>query len=66
MLAAREWTPLARWKFREFNELPHYLHNRLSYCNKPANEYIDQFPMNSVAIVAKYVNGEKRDTRIKY
>lgn len=28
VLGAREWTPLARWKFREFNELPHYLQTR--------------------------------------
>lgn len=55
VLGSREWTPLARWKFREFNELPHYLQARLNYSYTPANTYIDQFPINAVTIIARFV-----------
>ncbi len=27
-VGARRWSPLARWRLREFNELPHYIDHR--------------------------------------
>ena len=27
-VGARRWSPLARWRLREFNELPHYIEHR--------------------------------------
>ena len=27
-VGARRWSPLARWRVREFNELPHYIEHR--------------------------------------
>ncbi|KAL1881373.1 hypothetical protein VTK73DRAFT_4380 [Phialemonium thermophilum] len=43
-IAARTYTPLAEWKFREFNELPHLFRKRLNMSHPYASHYIDQFP----------------------
>ncbi|KAL3293244.1 autophagy protein Apg9 [Colletotrichum asianum] len=40
----RRYTPLAEWKFREFNELPHLFQERLNMSYPAAHAYIDQFP----------------------
>lgn len=40
----RQYTPLAEWKFREFNELPHLFKERLNMSYPYAKHYIDQFP----------------------
>ncbi|KAL0936678.1 autophagy protein Apg9 [Colletotrichum truncatum] len=40
----RRYTPLAEWKFREFNELPHLFQERLNMSYPFASLYIDQFP----------------------
>jgi autophagy-related protein 9 len=51
----RRWSTLARWKFREFNELSHFFENRLRNAHKPANKYCDQFPVYILSIVGKTV-----------
>ncbi|ROT42693.1 APG9-domain-containing protein [Sodiomyces alkalinus F11] len=43
-LSDRRYTALARWKFREFNELPHLFQERVNMSYPFASRYIDQFP----------------------
>jgi len=50
----RNWSQLARWRIREFNELEHFFDKRLNSSFKSANEYVLQFPSNEVAVVAKF------------
>eukprot|EP00163_Fabomonas_tropica_P000156 TRINITY_DN1010_c0_g2_i1.p1 TRINITY_DN1010_c0_g2~~TRINITY_DN1010_c0_g2_i1.p1 ORF type:complete len:759 (+),score=183.40 TRINITY_DN1010_c0_g2_i1:637-2913(+) len=51
----RQWSPLARWKFREFNELPHVFNRRMNASNKDAGLYVDQFPSTLMSHLAKFV-----------
>jgi len=55
-LFSREWSPLARWKFREFNELPHYFQNRLNLSYSHANQYVSSFPSEVLSIMAKFIS----------
>ncbi|CAG8482148.1 19241_t:CDS:10 [Dentiscutata erythropus] len=55
-ISLRQWTPFARWKFREFNELPHLFNQRLDKSYKQANKYIDQFPKEKTALLAKFIS----------
>jgi autophagy-related protein 9 len=34
-----QWSPLALWVFREFNELPHVFEERINQSYAPAMEY---------------------------
>ncbi|XXH01136.1 Fe(2+) transporter [Hypoxylon texense] len=54
-LGARRYTPLARWKFREFNELPHLFEERLNMSYPFAKHYIDQFPKKKTESIARTV-----------
>ncbi|KAJ3046056.1 autophagy protein atg9 [Rhizophlyctis rosea] len=54
-LGSRQYTPFARWKFREFNELPHIFQHRLNRSYEKALEYMAQFPAEKVIIVARFV-----------
>ncbi|KAK3950212.1 autophagy protein Apg9-domain-containing protein [Pseudoneurospora amorphoporcata] len=56
ILSARGYTPLAEWKFREFNELPHLFKRRLDMSHPFASHYIDQFPKAKTSMVAKTVS----------
>ncbi|KAL2889062.1 Autophagy-related protein 9 [Ceratocystis lukuohia] len=42
--SARRYTPLAEWRLREFNELPHIFEDRLKMSYPFATRYLDQFP----------------------
>ncbi|KAK4159658.1 autophagy protein Apg9-domain-containing protein [Cladorrhinum sp. PSN259] len=44
VVTSRSYTPLAEWKFREFNELPHLFKKRLDMSYPFASHYMDQFP----------------------
>lgn len=55
MLSARTYTPLAEWKFREFNELPHLFRKRIDMSHPYASHYIDQFPKAKTESVARAV-----------
>ncbi|QRV99780.1 autophagy protein APG9 [Ceratobasidium sp. AG-Ba] len=55
-LSTRQYTPFARWTFREYNELPHIFARRLDNSYPAAIEYIDQFPKEHVTIVARFVS----------
>ncbi len=54
-LAPREWTAYARWRLREYNELPHFFARRLRSATPPARAYLAQFPTTLVAILARCV-----------
>lgn len=57
LLGLRQYTPLAEWKLREFNELQHFFMRRLQLSIAPANSYINQFPRGLlVTNVLKLVN----------
>jgi autophagy-related protein 9 len=44
LLGARRYTPLAQWKFREFNELEHLFDERTRNSYPFALKYVTQFP----------------------
>ncbi|CAO3606851.1 unnamed protein product [Cunninghamella blakesleeana] len=55
-IGSRSYSPFAKWKFREFNELPHLLKARISSSYPIANKYIDQFPKEKTALLARFVS----------
>ncbi|KAK4124205.1 APG9-domain-containing protein [Parathielavia appendiculata] len=55
VLSSRTYTPLAEWKFREFNELPHLFRKRLDMSHPFASHYIDQFPKAKMEMLARTV-----------
>lgn len=54
-VGARRWSPLARWRLREFNELPHYIDHRLNASHEAAEQYIGQFPSPMLSHAARFV-----------
>ncbi|KAL2024822.1 hypothetical protein VTK56DRAFT_5643 [Thermocarpiscus australiensis] len=55
VLTSRTYTPLAEWKFREFNELPHLFRKRLNMSHPFASHYMDQFPKVKTDMIARTV-----------
>lgn len=54
-LGPRQWSPLALWEFREFNELNHVFEERMNKSVAPANEYIQTFQNPYLTILARCV-----------
>ncbi|KAJ1977561.1 autophagy protein atg9 [Dimargaris xerosporica] len=54
--ASRQYTAYARWKFRDFNELPHLFHARLNQSYPKAVEYLAQFPQEVVHLLARFAS----------
>lgn len=54
--ASRRWSNLAKWIFREFNELDHMFKQRLNCSYKHAVEYMKQFPSVILSLVAKFIS----------
>lgn len=54
-VGARQYTPLAKWKMREFNELPHLFNRRLANSYRKAKKYMDQFHNDKLAALGKFV-----------
>lgn len=52
----RRFTLLGRWKFRELNELPHLLDQRLNRAYIPSYNYLNQFPSEVSNIVARLIS----------
>jgi autophagy-related protein 9 len=52
-LGPRQWSPLALWTFREFNELPHVFETRINKSYAPANAYLQSFSNQYLSIVAR-------------
>jgi len=55
-MSSRRWSNLAKWNFREFNELEHMFKHRLNSSYKYAMEYVKQFPSPIVSMIAKLVS----------
>ena len=55
-LGIRQWDRLARWKFREFNELPHLFNDRMEKSVEYANDYINQFPSYLLDSICKFIS----------
>ncbi|KAG0369691.1 autophagy protein atg9 [Gamsiella multidivaricata] len=54
-IGTRQYTPLAKWKFKEFNELPHLFENRINASYPLAMKYINQFPKEKTILVCRFV-----------
>eukprot|EP00736_Rhodelphis_marinus_P002412 Rmarinus@m.3997 len=54
-MGMRQWTPYAKWVFREFNELPLDFQKRLAQTYSPADDYLRQFPQHLVSMVARFI-----------
>ena len=54
-LGSRQYTPLAKWKFREFNELWHLFDRRINMSYPFASRYVDQFPKEKTVQFARFV-----------
>jgi len=46
-LGPREWSPVAKWTFREFNELPHAFDRRLGPSYQASADYLKLFAQNA-------------------
>lgn len=55
IFGGRRYTSFAQWKFREFNELPHFFTLRLHESYPYASDYIGQFPNDKLAITMRFV-----------
>jgi len=60
-LGPRDWSNVAKWKFREFNELPHVFERRLGPSYEAAEEYVHLFSpsslMSSIGRVLVFLSG---------
>lgn len=54
-IGSRQYTPLAEWKMREFNELHHLFLKRLHQSYEPANRYVNQFPKEKTVLLSRFV-----------
>ncbi|BGP03722.1 autophagy protein atg9 [Rhodotorula toruloides] len=54
-IGSRQFTPLARWKFREFNELPHHFQQRLALAHPLADQYINHYPKAKTVLLSRFV-----------
>ncbi|KMU76254.1 LOW QUALITY PROTEIN: Atg9p [Coccidioides immitis RMSCC 3703] len=54
-IGSRQYTPLAEWKFREFNELWHLFERRIHMSYESANMYINQFPKDKTVQLSRFV-----------
>ncbi|KAJ5172898.1 Autophagy-related protein 9 [Penicillium capsulatum] len=54
-IGSRQYTPLAEWKFREFNELWHLFERRVNMSYPFASRYVDQFPKDKTVQTARFV-----------
>ncbi|XP_042403381.1 autophagy-related protein 9-like isoform X1 [Zingiber officinale] len=54
--SSRRWSNLAKWIFREFNEVDHLFMQRLNNSVIDASNYLKQFPFPLISILAKFVS----------
>ncbi|KAJ1817620.1 autophagy protein atg9, partial [Coemansia sp. RSA 2598] len=55
-LMSRAFTPYAKYKFRNFNEVPHSFRRRLSSAHPKATLYLGQFRNDALITVARFVS----------
>ncbi len=54
-IGSRQYTPLAEWKFRAFNELWHLFERRVNMSYPFASRYLDQFPKDKTIQLSRFV-----------
>jgi len=54
-IGSRQYTPLAEWKFRGFNELWHLFERRVNMSYPFASRYLDQFPKDKTVQLSRFV-----------
>ena len=54
-IGLRSYSRVARWRFREFNELPHYFEDRLEQSHRKALKFLDQFHNRRMVTLARLV-----------
>lgn len=54
-ITTRQWSLAARWYFRDNNEMPHVLEERMRLSTKYAMKYMDQFSSGYIEGIAKAV-----------
>lgn len=54
-IGSRQYTPLAEWKFREFNELWHLFQRRVNMSYPFASRYLEQFPKDKTIQISRFV-----------
>ncbi|KAK9473173.1 autophagy protein Apg9-domain-containing protein [Dipodascopsis tothii] len=54
-IGSRQYTRMAEWKFREYNELYDLFRRRLNLSYYPASRYVDQFPKEKTAQISGFV-----------
>lgn len=54
-ISGRNWSSLAKWKFKQYNELPHVFYERMRIANKFSEQYLDQFPNTVVSQISKLI-----------
>lgn len=53
-LGLRTWSPLARWRFRDYNEVDHLFEERLARAYGYATKYVDQFENPLVTTISNF------------
>ena len=53
-IGSRDYNVLARWKFREFNEVAHLFKKRINMSHPFASRYVDQFPKDKTIQAARF------------
>ncbi|KAF9908199.1 autophagy protein atg9 [Linnemannia zychae] len=54
-IGTRQYTPVAKWKFKEFNELPHLFEARINASYPLAMKYINQFPKEKTILLCRFI-----------
>ncbi|GAA0151254.1 hypothetical protein LIER_10012 [Lithospermum erythrorhizon] len=54
--SSRRWSNLAKWMFREFNEVDHLFKHRINSSLVHASNYLKQFPSPIISVVAKFIS----------
>ncbi|CAH9102780.1 unnamed protein product [Cuscuta epithymum] len=54
--SSRRWSTLAKWIFREYNEVDHLFKHRMNTSIVHASDYLKQFPSPIISLIAKFIS----------
>ncbi|XP_031112649.1 autophagy-related protein 9 [Ipomoea triloba] len=54
--SSRRWSTLAKWMFREYNEVDHLFKHRITSSIVHASDYLKQFPSPIISLIAKFIS----------
>ena len=55
-LGARSFSSLAKWKFRDFNELPTFFYARIASCHPFASKYLSFYSQPQLEVIARFIS----------